>query len=221
MRNGFMAMAIVTAALSASACARASGESSDQAQPAAGFTANRAIATHPLDPLTEDEIRFAVQAAKADSRLAAAAFTSIVLQEPAKAEVLSWQPGRVQSRHARVQAMGADRVFEATVDLAARKVLSVTERRGVEPSITLSELEAVQIVLANAEFKAGLDKRGVDVRKIFCAPFSAGYYGNAADEGKRLVKVGCFDTRRSTTNMFGWPIERLYALVDLRDRARC
>jgi primary-amine oxidase len=30
--------------------------------------------------------------------------------------------------------------------------------------------------------------------------------------------VGCFDTRRSTTNLFGWPIERLYALVDLRKR---
>ena len=37
-------------------------------------------------------------------------------------------------------------------------------------------------------------------------------------KGKRLVKVGCFDTRRSTTNVFGWPIERLYALVDLRRR---
>lgn len=30
--------------------------------------------------------------------------------------------------------------------------------------------------------------------------------------------AGCFDTRRTTNNMFGWPIERLYAVVDLRSR---
>src|SRR5206468_8449538 len=87
------------------------------------------------------------------------------------------------------------------------------------PSITLSEIESLKSVLANPEFKAGLQKRGItDLSKVFCAPFSAGYYGNPAYEGKRLVKVGCFDTRRSTTNVFGWPIERLYALVDLRER---
>ena len=57
-----------------------------------------------------------------------------------------------------------------------------------------------------------------DLTKVFCAPFAAGYYGSPEHEGKRLVKVGCFDTRRSTTNLFGWPIERLYALVDLRRR---
>ena len=74
-------------------------------------------------------------------------------------------------------------------------------------------------MLSHPEFKAGLAKRGItDMEKVFCAPFSAGYYGNPAHEGKRLVKVGCFDTRKSTTNLFGWPIERLYALVDLRAR---
>ena len=91
-----------------------------------------------------------------------------------------------------------------------------------EPSITLSEIEATKIVLSNAEFKAGLEKRGVtDMTKVFCAPFSAGYYGDPAQDGKRLVKVGCFDTRRSTTNLFGWPIERLYALRRSARSAKC
>ena len=30
--------------------------------------------------------------------------------------------------------------------------------------------------------------------------------------------VGCFDTRRTTNNTFGWPIERLYAAIDLQTR---
>jgi hypothetical protein len=115
--------------------------------------------------------------------------------------------------------MAADGVFELIVDLAGPRLVSVTERADAEPSITMTELESLRLVLANPEFAVGLQERGItDLDKVFCAPFSAGYYGDRAHVGKRLVKVGCFDTRRSTTNLFGWPIEGLYALVDLRKR---
>ena len=160
-----------------------------------------------------------METARADARLAGAAFPSLAADEPAKTVVQAWQPGQTLTRHARVQAMTAERVYELVIDLTGRRLVSVVERTGVEPSITFSELDAVKIVLSHPEFKAGLEKRGVtDLTKVFCAPFTAGYYGTSAEDGKRMVKVGCFDTRRSTTNMFAWPIERLYALVDLRRR---
>ncbi len=193
-------------------------ETSPNAQSAPTHAA-MATATHPLDPLTPDEIRTAVETAKTDARLAGAAFPSITVDEPAKSEVATWQRGQTLARRARLQAMTATAVLELIVDLSARRLVSVIERTDVEPSLMLSEIEAVRVVLSNAEFKAALAKRGVtDLEKVFCAPFSAGYYGDPAQHGKRLVKVGCFDTRRSTTNLFGWPIERLYALVDLRKR---
>jgi primary-amine oxidase len=177
------------------------------------------VAAHPLDPLTTEETRIAVQAAKADGRLAGATFPSIALLDPPKADVLAWQGGQPLARRARVLAMTANRLYEVVVDLTSRRTVSVIERPGVEPSITLSEIDATKLVLDNADFKAGLAKRGIsDVSKVFCAPFSAGYYGRPESDGRRLVKVGCFDTRRTTTNMFGWPIERLYALFDLRKR---
>ena len=95
----------------------------------------------------------------------------------------------------------------------------MTERPGVEPSITYSEVEAAGLVLRDRRFVDGLRARGItDLTKLFCAPFAAGYYAIPAHEGKRLIRVGCFDTRRSTTNVFAWPIERLYGLVDLRRR---
>jgi primary-amine oxidase len=192
-------------------------ESTTASGPAATPSASPASAVHPLDPLTADEIRIAVEVAKTDARLSAAAFPSVALQEPAKTDVIAWRPGRTVVRHAHVQAMTADRTYELVVDVAGRRVLAANERTGVEPSITLAEIFATKVVLSNEDFKAGLRKRGItDLSKVFCAPFSAGYYGNPAYEGKRLVKVGCFDTQRSTTNVFGWPIERLYALVDLR-----
>jgi len=176
-----------------------------------------APAVHPLDPLTTDEIRVAVQVARSDARFAGAAFSSVAVQDPPKTDVLAWQPGQRVVRRARVEALTTGSFYELLVDVTGRHIVSAIERRGVEPSITLSEVEATKVVLSNPEFKAGLQKRGItDPTKVFCAPFSAGYYGSPAQEGKRLVKVGCFDTHRSTTNVFGWPIERLYALVDLR-----
>ena len=47
---------------------------------------------------------------------------------------------------------------------------------------------------------------------------TAGYFAIPEHAGKRIIKVGCYDLRRTTTNMWGWPIERLYAVVDLRER---
>jgi primary-amine oxidase len=205
---------VLILAAASSACQRdvLPGGAGDEAPPAAS--------AHPLDPLTEDEIRTAIQIARSDPRLASAGFPTITLREPPKGDVLAWQRGQPFTRQAALQAMTADRVYELTVDLRGRRLESVSERAGVEPSLTLSELTSVSVTLENQEFRAGLEKRGItDVTKVFCAPFSAGYYGDPSHEGKRLVKVGCFDTRRSTTNMFGWPIERLYALVDLRARA--
>jgi primary-amine oxidase len=199
-------------------CQRSPGAASTS-NGSAPSPANRSSAApvHPLDPLTPDEIRVAVEVAKTDTRFARAAFASVAAQEPAKADVLAWQPGQPIARVARVQAMTPDGFYELAIDLPARRIVAADERRGVEPSIMLSEIEATKVVLSNEEFKAGLAKRGVtDLTKVFCAPFSAGFYGSPAQAGKRLVKVGCFDTRRSTTNVFGWPIERLYALVDLR-----
>lgn len=202
-----------TAACQRSPESRSSTATAQASAPAATPVGPR----HPLDPLTEDEIRAAIQTVKSDARLAAAMFPSIAVNDPAKADVLAWQPGQPVARQARLQAMTSDRTYEVVVDVGGRRILSVEERAG-EPPITYSEIEATKIVLSNTTFQEGLKKRGVtDMTKVFCAPFSAGYYGDPALDGKRLVKVGCFDTRRSTTNLFAWPIERLYALVDLRN----
>ena len=89
----------------------------------------------------------------------------------------------------------------------------------MEPSVLASEFETAKIVLTNPQFRAGLERRGItDFTKLFCSPFMAGYYAIPEHEGRRTAKIGCFDTRRTTTNMWGWPIERLYAMVDLRTK---
>jgi primary-amine oxidase len=174
---------------------------------------------HPLDPLTPDEIRLAAQVARTDARFASAQFASILLDEPAKADVTAWQPGRTLPRQARLIVMTKASVFELAVDLTARRIVSAVERKGVEPPVMMSEFEAAKVVLTHAEFRAALAKRGVtDPEKVFCSPITAGYFNIPEHAGKRIIKVGCYDLRRTTTNMWGWPIERLYAVVDLRER---
>ena len=176
-------------------------------------------ASHPLDPLSAAEISAAAAAVKADPRLATALLPAIALDEPDKAAVLAWRPGQPVPRRARATAMAGRSVFEILIDIDAKKILQATERTGVEAPLTVTEqIEGTKLALANPEFQAALTKRGItDLEKVFCAPFAAGYYGIPDHEGKRLLKVGCFDIRKSTNNLFGWPIEQLYALVDLRE----
>ena len=176
-------------------------------------------AAHPLDPLTADEIRVAAQVARTDARFASAQFASILLDEPAKADVIAWRPGTTLARQARLVVMTPASVFEVVTDLTARRLVSATERKGVEPPVMMSEFEAAKVVLTHPEFRAALAKRGVtDPEKVFCSPITAGYFAIPELAGKRIIKVGCYDLRRTTTNMWGWPIERLYAVVDLRER---
>jgi primary-amine oxidase len=183
------------------------------ALPAAGWA-------HPLDPLTAAEIQAAAAIARTDARLTQAIFPSISLQEPLKADVYAWATGRFAlARQARLVAMVDRTVYEAIVDLDARRIISVVEQPRVEPTIVASEFETAKVVLAHPQFRAGLERRGIsDFSKLFCSPIMAGYYAIPDHENRRTAKVGCFDTRRTTTNMWGWPIERLYAMVDLRTK---
>ena len=72
-------------------------------------------ASHPLDPLSADEIRATTEVIKRDARLANAGLPFITLADPAKAEVIAWQPGRPIARHARAVAVTDTGVFEVLV----------------------------------------------------------------------------------------------------------
>lgn len=176
--------------------------------------------THPMDALTADEIKAAAAVLRADPRTRDAVYQLITIKEPAKADVLAWKPGGPLKRQAQVTAVAGSKVIEADVDLPTKAVTHLFERNGVEVPITIEEVvNGVGGVLQNPEFLAALAKRGfTDPEKIYCAPFSMGNYGIKEHEGKRLLKVGCFDTSRSSNNVYGWPIEKLYALVELRER---
>ncbi|MEN9224085.1 MAG: primary-amine oxidase [Thermostichus sp. HHBFW_bins_43] len=173
---------------------------------------------HPLDGLTAAEYEQTVallrQAGHVDEQTL---YPLITLQDPDKELVWQWQPGQRVPRSAFVVAMHHDQVFEGEVDLTAGRVKSWTLKTGVQPNILLEEWAAAQaITVGDPGWQAAAQRRGIsDLSQVFCVPLSAGYFALPEEEGKRLLRVVCFDQRRTQTNAFARPIEGLLAVVDL------
>lgn len=180
-----------------------------------------AAAAHPMDPLSADEFGRVKEILKSaghvndDTR-----YPLITLLEPPKSEALNWRPGRDFSRRARLVVRKGARVFTSAVDIKGGKVLSWEEKSDVQSSVMFEEwAEAQKIALDNPEMQARLKARGItDVENLFCAPASQGYFGTPEEKGRRLFKVYCLDSRNVGNNYYGYPIEGLYAVVDLRDK---
>src|SRR5579864_5718869 len=85
-----------------------------------------AAPSHPLDPLTGEEISTAIAVLKADGRVTdATRFPAIVLNEPVKEKVLAFKSGDSMGREALVVVYErtSNQTVEAVVDLIGHKLL--------------------------------------------------------------------------------------------------
>ena len=175
------------------------------------------LVSHPMDPLTTDEYVAIITILKAEELVDdSSRYSLITLQEPDKASVLRWKPGSTLPRAAfAIVKKGAD-TFEAIVDIDRNKVVSWKQVPGVQPGVLIEEWTLAQkIVQSNSEWQAAVRKRGItEFEKIVCLPLTAGYFGLAEEEGRRLFKVVSFDGR-NTNNFWGRPIEGVTAVVDV------
>jgi primary-amine oxidase len=112
------------------------------------FAATVAVAavpsTHPLDPLSQQELKGAVATIKAaghDDK--STRFVFLTLREPAKSAVLSWKPGELAPRQAFAIIKQGNRTYEAVVDLPQSKLESWREVKGVQSSILYEEMQHV------------------------------------------------------------------------------
>ena len=114
-------------------------------------------------------------------------------------------------------------LFEARVDLAAGKVLSFNEVAGAQSSILLTEWALAQeIVKGDDGWKKAMRKRGyrrIDPDQFNCLPLAAGYFAEAALEGRRLLRVQCMDLEGTQKNVYQRPIEGLTMVVDLHENS--
>jgi primary-amine oxidase len=191
-------------------------------KPSAGMDAG-----HPLDPLSEAEVTLASEILTKEKRLGPhARFTHVQLEEPAKSDVLGWEPAAGLPRQAAVTLFdsktGATHV--ATVDLDSKRVTAWREYSTKahpygQPPITIEEVFKVgDIVKADADWRQAMKRRGLkddDIELVQVDPFSAGYFDREVEKGRRLVSAVSYWRRDLKDNGYAHPIEGVVALVDL------
>src|SRR5205085_8818505 len=178
--------------------------------------------SHPLDPLTKEEIATAVSPLKASGKVTEASrFPTIVLNEPSKQEVLNYKPGGAMRREAFVVVYerASNATAEAIVDLNTRKIISWKAVPGVEPSFMYEDYALMQdIVRKDPAWQAAIRKRGIsDFDNVQLDPWAAGYFGFPDEEDKRIFRAVAL-YKGKNTNAYARPIEGVVAYVDLNSK---
>mmetsp|Transcript_29202 Transcript_29202/g.45153 ORF Transcript_29202/g.45153 Transcript_29202/m.45153 type:complete len:607 (-) Transcript_29202:128-1948(-) len=121
------------------------------------------------------------------------------------------------SREAVVVVTTADGcVYRLSVDLVDKDQIEVLDHcLSVQPSVTISEFNALMdIIMQNSTAVTALLDRGGDLNTTFCVPYSAGSYGDPAEDTIRMVRATCY-SQEDTQNFWGRPIEGLIFEIDL------
>jgi primary-amine oxidase len=165
----------------------------------AGLCATAAVAQssgplHPLDGLTTAEYWAAYdvlqQAGHAEPDTF---FASVLLREPAKELVLSWTEGRPMAREADVVLLQQGKTFEARVDLAARRLISLQERKDVQAPFLASEIfGADEVIKKDPRVVEALKKRGLtDLNTVRCTALPLAYAAIPEQDTQRIGFGGC------------------------------
>ena len=174
--------------------------------------------THPLDPLTGEEIVTAVGVVRGTGDLERPVFSLVVLVDPPKDVVVGFEPGDAIARRARVVVTdrATRRTHEGIVDLGTGVLESWRALDGVLPPIVDEDFErAAEAALADPRFVEALRRRGIeDLSIVQVDPLSAGSFPqNPA--GRRIVWATPYLKPHPLANAYSSPIEHLRASVDL------
>lgn len=175
-------------------------------------------AMHPMDGLTADEIRSVSDILRGAGKFdGATRVVSMALDEDPKDEVRAWRPGKPFARRAIATLLADGHLYEARIDLAARSLASWEEIRDHQAALTIDELmSAGELPKQDPRWVAAMAKRGItDFSHVLCLPLTAGPVTDPELKGRRLLNVPCVDTTGAGNNLWGKPIEGVFAQVDL------
>jgi primary-amine oxidase len=177
--------------------------------------------SHPLDALTPEEYwklyKILLDGGKLGEKTI---FTSILLHEPPKSEVLAWKPGSRISRKADAVLLNEGKSYEAVIDISGGKLESYTELKKDQAPITEQEMHSYDDVLKkDPRVIEALKKRDItDLRLVTCYVTPAGFVGLPEQtEGRRIGWGGCTYTANAK---FGWDREvpGIFFVVDMNEK---
>lgn len=171
---------------------------------------------HPLDPLSEAEIKSAVAIMSEGGKLPKQAlFPLVALQEPTRHE-LEAASGKLE-RKAHVIALDrkANTTFEAVIDLEKKKILAWKQLTDVQPAVLIEEYSSAgKAVEKDKRWKDALAKRKIDEKEVQLDTWAAGYLEMPDGKKARLLRVLSYH-RGNGVNAYARPIEGLVAIVNM------
>ena len=180
--------------------------------------------SHPLDPLTSEEINLVTSIVKNKSNLGKfLLFETITLIEPPKNQVLSFNLGDEIRRKAFVVALNykEEKLYELDIDITNEKILRCDYKPGVQPAFIFGDLE-MDFNEWESKMKHdplvvdALKKRGIDDPDLLqIDPWPIANFGKKEEEGKRLAIGRCWIRKEPGDNAYARPIEGLSIILDL------
>jgi primary-amine oxidase len=177
------------------------------------------VTAHPLDPLSADEQRAVVAAARErwglDHRHL---FAFVQLDEPAKDVVAAWRPGDPVERAARVSVWDRSTatVHEGVITTSGEVRRWSPVAGAQSPVLGIECDEAMAAVRADERVLAALERRGIRIDDVHleCWPFGA-HIPDVIDDGRRLVWTPMWHRPSDGANVYAHPISGLRAVVAL------
>jgi primary-amine oxidase len=179
---------------------------------------------HPLDPLSAEELQRAIEILRADARIAETVrFADVYHAEPSKAALAAHEADgtEVARRVCFRLVTGPDmNCTEAYVSLTTGAVVSVTEVRGVCPTMLIEDSWlTAEAVRADPRWQTAMRRRGIEhFDAVEVDPWPAGRFGLPEEDGRRLGRAISYLRDASNDNQHARPIEGVIALVDLGHR---
>ncbi len=178
---------------------------------------------HPLDPVSAAEYRAGRQVLAAAGLLGEfVRFAYYGLDEPHKDDVLS---ERAPDRRLRAFLIdtGSGESSDVVLSLTRQEVISrrVLDARADGQLPILSQDFAVteEAVRADPQWRAAMARRGLtDVSKIRLCPLTAGSFGAADEDGRRMVRVLAFVQADPQDYAWSHPVDGVAAYFDLIER---
>src|SRR5580692_7695925 len=187
---------------------------------------SRAHPAHPLDPATTAEYLAGREIIAAAGLLAEPVrFAYYGLEEPPKGDVLGDADPKTADRRLRAFLINTDtgESIDTVVSLTDQKVVSARRldpRTDGQLPIIDSDFVAVdEIVKADPGWRAAMARRGLtDMSKLRACPLTAGVFGPADDDRRRMVRVLAFVQASEHDLAWAHPVDGIAAYVDLIEK---
>ena len=186
-------------------------------------------AQHPLDPLNAGEIATVRKTLEAAGLMTEHVRMAMLLAvDPSKATLAKWKPGKAFERRALATLLDRSDATHTEVlvsitkqSVVSQKVLPNTPERGQAAVLMEEFFEVGDIVKANPEWRASMERRGYGeyIDTAFCSPLAPGYFEEETeDAGRRYLRSLTYLIPNEGDSPWAHPVEGLIVKVDMTER---